>query len=226
MQRLQSPEASSTVDLALGSRIISRKFVDRVNTPPSIDVASCTTSSLPMVRMTRFAGRRSLRVAELHFALSGGCLPAMVEFGRRYPPVGHAPKFRGIVFAVSRNEQDFGVFLPYWITPWAREELAARSSKQPCKEKKDQESRCCDFHGSRLASWYWTLHTRPPAQYFRPVTGCPSGSLTSIGSSYSIAATTVRARFLIASEAVCGAKCFRMKGTTASTACIISGKTS
>jgi hypothetical protein len=94
------------------------------------------------------------------------------------------------------------------------------------KEKKDQESRCCDFHGSRLTSWYWTLHTRPPAQYFRPATGCPSGVPTSPGSSYLIAATTVRARFLLVRETVCGAKCFRMKGTTASTACIISGKTS
>ena len=48
----------------------------------------------------------------------------------------------------------------------------------------------------------------------------------SLGSSYLIAATTVRARFQLARETVCGAKCFRMKGTTASTACIISGKTS
>src|ERR1700756_749101 len=40
----------------------------------------------------------------------------MVEFGCHYPSVGHAPKFREIVFAVSQNEHDFGVFLPYWIT--------------------------------------------------------------------------------------------------------------
>ncbi|MDX6456560.1 MAG: hypothetical protein QOE55_257 [Acidobacteriaceae bacterium] len=57
-------------------------------------------------------------------------------------------------------------------------------------------------------------------------TGCPSGSLASLGSSYLIAATTVRAGFLLARETVCRTKCFRMKGTTASTACIISGKTS
>ena len=61
-------------------------------------------------------GLRSLRVAELHIALSGGCLPAMVEFGCHYPSVGHAPKFREIVFAVSQNEHDFGVFLLYRIT--------------------------------------------------------------------------------------------------------------
>jgi hypothetical protein len=73
-----------------------------------------------------------------------------------------------------------------------------------------------DFHGSRLPSWYWTLHTRPPAQCFRPVTGCNSGSLTSPGSSYLIAATPVRARFLLARKTVCGSKCFRMKGTSAS----------
>ena len=58
-------------------------------------------------------GLKSLRVAEQHFALSGGCLPAMVEFGCYYPSVGHAPKFREIVFAVSQNEHDFGVFLLY-----------------------------------------------------------------------------------------------------------------
>jgi hypothetical protein len=69
--------------------------------------------------------------------LFGGCLPAIVEFGRHYPSVGHAPKFREIVFSVSQNEHDFGVFLPYWITldddwftvggcTWAREELAAQ----------------------------------------------------------------------------------------------------
>ena len=40
------------------------------------------------------------------------------------------------------------------------------------------------------------------------------------------AATPVRARFLLARETACGAKCFRMKRTTASTACVISGKTS
>jgi hypothetical protein len=124
MQRLQSPglaclrgpEASSTVDLALGSRIIGTKVRRSSKYSPSIDVASCPTSSLPMVRMTRFAGRRSLRVAEPHFALSGGCLPTMVEFLCHYPPVGYAPKFREIAFAVSQNEHDFDVFLPYWIT--------------------------------------------------------------------------------------------------------------
>jgi hypothetical protein len=82
----------------------------------------------------------------------------------------------------------------------------------------------CDFTSARKRPA--ELHTRPPAQFFRLVTGCPSGSLTSLGSSYLIAATTLCARFLLAREAVCGAKCFRMKGTTASTACIISGKTS
>ena len=40
-----------------------------------------------MVRMPRFVDLRSLRVAELHFALSGDCLPAAVEFGCRYPSV-------------------------------------------------------------------------------------------------------------------------------------------
>jgi len=60
----------------------------------------------------RFAGRRSLWVAELHFALFGGCLPAMVECGCHYLAVGHAPKFREIVFAVSQPEHDCGVFLP------------------------------------------------------------------------------------------------------------------
>jgi hypothetical protein len=34
--------------------LLARKLVDRVNTPPSIDVASRTTSSLPMVGITRF----------------------------------------------------------------------------------------------------------------------------------------------------------------------------
>jgi hypothetical protein len=57
--------------------------------------------------------------------LFGGCLPAIVEFGRHYPSVGHAPKFREMVFSVSQNEHGFGVFLPYWCT-WAREELAAQ----------------------------------------------------------------------------------------------------
>jgi hypothetical protein len=79
------------------------------------DAASRTASPLPMGRMARFAGLRSLRVAELHFALSGGCLPAMIEFGCHHPPVGHVPKFREIVFAVSQNEHDFGVLLSYRI---------------------------------------------------------------------------------------------------------------
>jgi hypothetical protein len=79
----------------------------------------------------------------------------MVEFGRHYPSIGHAPKFREIVFSVSENEHDFGVFLPYWITlhddrfavgwcTWGKRRVGGRSRKQPCKEKKDQESRCCD----------------------------------------------------------------------------------
>jgi hypothetical protein len=100
-----------------------------------------------MVRMTRFAGRRSLRVAELHFALSGGCLPPMVEFRCHYPSVGHAPQFREIVFVGSQNEHDFGVFLPCWITvdddwfkvggcTWAREELAAAAANNPVRRKR------------------------------------------------------------------------------------------
>ena len=71
----------------------------------------------------------------------------MVEFGRHYPSVGHAPKFREIVFSVSQNEHDFGVFLPYWITldddwftvggcTWAREELAAAAANNPVRRKR------------------------------------------------------------------------------------------
>jgi len=33
-----------------------------------------------------------------------GCLPAMIEFGCHHPPVGHAPKFREIVFASRRSD--------------------------------------------------------------------------------------------------------------------------
>jgi hypothetical protein len=66
----------------------------------------------------------------------------MVEFGRHYPSVGHAPKFREIVFSVSQNEHDFRVFLPYWITldddwfavgrcTWGERRVGGRSRKQP-----------------------------------------------------------------------------------------------
>jgi hypothetical protein len=148
---------------------LARELVDRVNTPPSIDVASCTTSSLPMVRMTRFAGRRSLGVAELHFALFGDCLPAMVEFGCHYPSVGHAPKFREIVFVVSQNEHDFGVFLPYWITvddgwftvgscTWAREQLAAAAANNPARRKRIRSLAAVTFTvlGSRVGTGRYT----------------------------------------------------------------------
>jgi hypothetical protein len=79
--------------------------------------------------------------------LFAGCLPTIVEFGRHYPSVGHAPKFREIVFSVSQNEHDFGVFLPYWITldddwftvggcTWAREELAAAAANNAVRRKR------------------------------------------------------------------------------------------
>jgi hypothetical protein len=96
---LRGPEPSSAVDLALGSRIIGTKAR-----------GSSKYSSLSQRGIMHdfiasdgpdnsIWGRRSLRVAELHFALFGGCLPAMVEFDRHYPSVRHAPQFREIVFS-------------------------------------------------------------------------------------------------------------------------------
>jgi hypothetical protein len=99
---LRGPEPSSAVDLALGSKTIgtkargSSKYSSFYRRGITHDFISSDG------RDNSIWGRRSL--------------PAMVEFGRHYPSVGHAPKFREIVFSVSQNEHDFGVFLPYWIT--------------------------------------------------------------------------------------------------------------
>src|ERR1700688_1347638 len=161
-----------------------------------------------MVRMTRFAGRRSLRVAELHFALFGGCLPAMVEFGRHYPSVGHAPKFREIVFSVSQNEHDFGVFLPYWITldydwftvgrcPWGARRVGGRSRKQPCKKKKGQESRCCNYG--------WLPEPLEPFAIFNQLSESPSSNTVE----------TVKCRHFLASAArAASACCTRFSAST------------
>jgi hypothetical protein len=87
----------------------------------------------------------------------------MVEFGCHYPSVGHAPKFHEIVFAVSQNEHDCGVFLPYWITvdddwftvgscTWAREQLAAAAANNPARRKRIRSLAAVTFTvlGSRV----------------------------------------------------------------------------
>jgi len=60
-------------------------------------------------------GLKSLRVAEQHFAMSGGCLPAPIEFGGHHPAVQDAPKFHQTIFTVSENEDDPGILFFYRI---------------------------------------------------------------------------------------------------------------
>ena len=93
----------------------------------------------------------------------------MVEFGRLCPSVGHAPKFREIVFSVSQNEHDFGVFLPYWITldddwfavgrcTWAREELAAAAANNAVRRKRIRSLAAVTFTvlRSRVGTGHYT----------------------------------------------------------------------